>query len=155
MSKKWLDNLETVFEMMARISVVNPFRGVRLVFRCQKSGSSVVNQMVRANSIGTGCSLGLVPTSRHNGLDSFPGGFRAIPEKVAHPSTNGVWKDGTDICSGPTSGAELGLVCQKSGSFINKRCLKMWFVSRVPCSELQALQGFDIKISRKHDNKKT
>jgi len=31
----------------------------------------------------------------------------------------------------------------------------MWFVSRVPCSELQALRGSDIKISRKHDNKKT
>ena len=28
----------------------------------------------------------------------------------------------------------------------------MWFVSRVPCSELQALQGFDSKILRKHDN---
>ena len=75
---------------MARISVVNPFRGVTLEFMRQKSGSSVVNQMGRANSMGTGCSLGVIPTSRHNGLDAFSGGFRAIPEKVAHLSTIGV-----------------------------------------------------------------
>jgi hypothetical protein len=132
--KKWLIHHQTVFEKMARISVVNPFRKVsgcwwgqkwlvhqQTVF--EKGGSSVV-------SPAPNCKLFKVLTARFQEnmitRKQKPGGpmfSEKKPGKHGHPPTKGAWK--------------------------------MWFVSCVPCSKIQALRDSVSMISKKHVNKKS